>query len=102
MLLDEPSLPIYQLKLFERPSKRKASRFSNEGPMYRSILFNLEPKAYLIDQRCSVREQTRPNALWLMHAYLGLGHGATRKLAEAIETFRVNADSLRIGRKRVR
>lgn len=66
-----------------------------EGPIYRYVLFNLEPEAYRIDQPCSVTEQTCSRMLWLFHAYLGLDMSVVEKAADAIEKVVRGADELR-------
>jgi len=68
-------------------------------PVYRFILFNLEPNAYRIPEPCTVAERLVPRALWLMHAYLDVDESDLDRIAEAIEKVDAQADALRVHAK---
>jgi len=69
--------------------------FKAEGPIYRFILFNVDPKDYRIAQPCSVTERACTRILWLLHAYLGLEERQVEKIADAVEKVMGNLGELR-------
>jgi L-glutamine:2-deoxy-scyllo-inosose/3-amino-2,3-dideoxy-scyllo-inosose aminotransferase len=64
-------------------------------PVYRFVLFNLEPSDFRIDHECVVTENIRARMLWLFHAFLALETADIERIAEAIEKVMGNIDQLR-------
>jgi dTDP-4-amino-4,6-dideoxygalactose transaminase len=66
-----------------------------EGPIYRFILFNVEPEAYRIDQPCVITEHTCARVVWVIHPFLGLEQHQIERIADIVEKVAQNADALR-------
>lgn len=69
--------------------------FRAEGPIYRFMLFNVDPSDYRIDQPCVVTEHACARVLWLPHPHLGLESRDVERIAEGIEKVMSHIDKLR-------
>jgi L-glutamine:2-deoxy-scyllo-inosose/3-amino-2,3-dideoxy-scyllo-inosose aminotransferase len=96
MIFDDPTYADIPVDVLQKAMRAEGlPLFRAEGPIYRFILFNLEPEAYRIDQACSVTEHACLRILWGSHAYLGLDENQIEKMADTIEKVMSNVDELR-------
>jgi dTDP-4-amino-4,6-dideoxygalactose transaminase len=95
MLFDDPAYADIPVDLLQKAlAAEGVPLFRGEGPIYRFILFNVEPENYRIDHPCTVTEHACARMLWLLHPYLGLEQNQVEKMADAIEKVLDNADVL--------
>jgi dTDP-4-amino-4,6-dideoxygalactose transaminase len=97
MIFDDPAYADIPIDVIHKAlqAERAPSFFRAEGPIYRFILFNLQPHEYRIHNACTVTEQACSRILWLLHAHLGLDGNDLEKIAGAIEKVMHNTDELR-------
>lgn len=96
MLFDDPSYADIPVTVIQAAlSAEGVVAYEIEGPMYRHMLWNVEPEAYRVDRPCLVTEHTRAHGLIMFHGYLGRGRTEIEKIADAVEKVASNANALR-------
>jgi dTDP-4-amino-4,6-dideoxygalactose transaminase len=97
MIFDDPEYDDIPLSVIQQALVAEGlPALPTWDPVYRFILFNLQPGTYRIDQPCSVTEHVGRRILWLLHAFLGLDSQQIEKMADAIEKTMRNTDDLRV------
>lgn len=97
MIFDDPSYADIPVDVIQKAIQTEGlPLFREQGPIYRFILFNVDPEAYRIDQGCPTTEHACARILWLLHPYLGLDDEQIRKIADVIEKVTKNVDDLRL------
>ena len=96
MIFDDPAYDDIPISLIQQALAAEGLPVTPTwDPVYRFILFNLEPHAYHIPQPCEVTERIAKRALCLLHAYLSLEMSQIERAADAIEKVVQNFDALR-------
>lgn len=95
-IFDDPLYADIPIEIIKKALEAEGLQlFRAEGPIYRFVLFNVDPEHYRIDQPCTVTERICSRGLWLLHAYLGLETSVIEQMADAIEKVMQNLDDLR-------
>jgi L-glutamine:2-deoxy-scyllo-inosose/3-amino-2,3-dideoxy-scyllo-inosose aminotransferase len=95
-IFDDPAYTAIPIDVIHKAMQAEGLPFFRaEGPIYRFILFNVDPKDYRLHQPCMITEHICARSLWLLHAYLGLEGLQLEKIAAVIEKVMHHAEELK-------